>query len=85
MGVDSGVSVNELHCPTCGERFDDLRLHVESEAFNVDVVLSAIKPVPTPWHRFLLCPRGHKWSVKVIWRSRNEPDKVLLDRYLGEL
>jgi hypothetical protein len=83
VSVDSGVPLNELHCPTCGVQFEDFRLHVESEVFNVDHVLSEIKPVPSPWWRFLLCPNGHKWSVKVIWRSRNQPDKVLLDKYLG--
>jgi hypothetical protein len=82
--MTNGVSVNELYCPTCGEQFEDLRLHVESEAFNVDALVTEIKAGPAEWHRFLLCPRGHKWSVKVIWRSRNQLDKVLLDRYLGE-
>lgn len=82
--VTNGVSVNELYCPTCGEQFDDLRLHVDEQEFNVDLVVAEIKSKPTGWHRYLRCPRGHKWTVKVIWRSRNDPDRVLLDRYLGE-
>jgi hypothetical protein len=78
----SGVPLDQLHCPTCGEQFTDFRLHMDTDVFDVDRVAESIKSVP--WPRYLLCPTGHKWGVKVIWRSRNRPDLVLLDRYLGE-
>jgi hypothetical protein len=78
-----GVPLNQLCCPTCGEQYQDFVLHVESdEAFDVDRLTSEIKPVV--WNRFLVCPNRHKWSVKVIWRTLNEPDKVLLGNYLGD-
>ena len=36
----------------------------------------------TPW--YILCPNGHKWTIKTIWRTADEPDSVLLDSYIGE-
>jgi hypothetical protein len=81
----AGIPLNELHCPTCGEQYQDFILHVESEGvFDIEKQTADIKPTPTAWHRFLVCPNRHKWSVKVIWRTINEPDKVLLGSYLGD-
>jgi hypothetical protein len=78
-----GVPLTELHCPTCGAPYEDLRMHSdERESYEVmiDPIKSAI--MPTPW--FILCPSGHKWTVKTIWRAANKPDAVQLDRYLGQ-
>ena len=81
-----GVRLDELHCPTCGTRFTDYALYKDSnpEDFTIDTVIGDIKRVD--WRTFLRCPQGHKWSVKTIWRTTNQPgypDRVQLDQYLG--
>jgi hypothetical protein len=82
MGV-VGVPLDQLHCPTCGYQFRDFSLHVDSEEeFALGQYAGPIME-RVPWRKYLLCPNGHKWSIKVIWRQRNYPDCVLLDRYLG--
>jgi hypothetical protein len=81
-----GVFLNELHCPTCGERFRDYRLYRDSaeELFSVDAVIADIKVAPVNWRQFLRCPQGHKWTVKTIWRCRSYPDRIQLGEYLGD-
>lgn len=82
MGV-VGVPLNQLHCPTCGYLFNDYQLYTDSaEEFTLDQYAGPIME-RVPWRKFLLCPNGHKWTIKVIWRQRNYPDRVLLDSYLG--
>lgn len=87
MSVGEGVSLDELHCPTCGEQFRDYQLYRDSEEdlFSVDAVVADIKVAPVAWRQFLRCPRGHKWTVKTIWRFRRGefPDRVQLGEYLG--
>jgi hypothetical protein len=34
-----------------------------------------------PW--FLVCPNGHRWTVKMLYRRVNHPDAVLLGEYVG--
>ena len=74
----------QLCCPTCGHRFEDFRLHSDPDDFDIQQTMqSAILPVVRS-HWYILCPLGHKWTVKTLWRSVNEPDSVLLGEYLGE-
>jgi hypothetical protein len=77
-----GVPADELRCPTCGCHFTDFNMR--SDPVEFDVTLDrAISRVPaTPW--YILCPMGHKWTVKTIWRTLEEPDDVLLGEYLGD-
>jgi hypothetical protein len=35
-----------------------------------------------PW--FLVCPNGHRWTVKMLYRRVNRPDAVLLGEYVGD-
>jgi hypothetical protein len=80
--MSEGVPLNQLRCPTCGDRYEDFNMHSdEREGFEmmIDPIKSAI--MPTPW--FILCPNGHKWTVKTLWRAVNHHDRVQLDRYLG--
>ena len=83
-----GVPAYQLRCPTCGTLFDSFTVYyersVEEDAFNVDALVSDIKPVPERWRRFIVCPNNHMWTVKTLWRTANHPDKVLLGEYLGE-
>jgi hypothetical protein len=81
MGSGVGVLLTQLHCPTCGEQIVDFGLHSDPSDWNVDLPVRDIKASPAPW--FLLCPQGHKWTVKTIWRCRNYPDRVQLGEYLG--
>jgi len=80
----TGVRLDELHCPTCGDKIVDFNLHADGslEQFQTPQIAPSIVENPLP--RYLLCPRGHKWSVKMIWRGPNQPDRVQLDRYLGD-
>ncbi len=87
MDDSLGVPLNELHCPTCGAPFRDYRLYRDSpeELFSVDAVIADIKVAPTNWRQFLCCPRGHKWTVKTIWRCcLQHPDRIQLGEYLGD-
>jgi hypothetical protein len=77
-----GVFLNQLHCPTCGCQFHDFRLHSEEEEFTVEQIRSPIRRVGVG-RKYLLCPSGHRWSVKMIWRRNGYPDQVQLDQYLG--
>ena len=81
-----GVPLHQLHCPTCGALYEDFRMHSDQdeEQFCFDRMINPIMSaiMPTPW--FLLCPNGHKWTVKTLWRAVNHPDRVQLDRYLGQ-
>jgi len=86
MGASSGVPLDQLCCPTCGVLFQDFSLHTDSEeAFDPSQTVGYIQAHPAHWRRFLLCPNGHKWTVKTIWRAVNRPDHVQLDRYIGEV
>ena len=76
-----GVPAHLLCCPTCGRRFEDLKLHSDLEDITVTWFATGIKPSTPPW--YLRCPIRHKWTVKTIWRSPGESDLVQLDKYLG--
>jgi hypothetical protein len=79
--MSEGVPLGELHCPTCGERFRNFNLHSDrQESFALQDALEAFAQ-PEPW--YILCPNGHKWTIKTLWRSVNKPDRVQLDRFLG--
>jgi hypothetical protein len=78
-----GVDVSELHCPTCGERITDLSLHWDQDVFDVDAAMFKPIAIKPSFERYLLCPRGHKWTIKTIWRARYRPDRVLLGEFLG--
>lgn len=79
----SGVSLDQLYCPTCGAQFIDFHLYSDPDEFDPTESIHPIRAVPeVPW--YVLCPNRHKWTIKTIWRSVNLPDRVQLDRYLGE-
>jgi len=77
-----GVPAPELHCPTCGVQFVDFTLRSDPEEFQVQMTREIARIPATPW--YILCPNGHKWTIKTIWRSADEPDSLLLGSYLGE-
>lgn len=77
-----GVPAPELHCPTCGAQFTDFALRSDPEEFQV--LLSREFSILPRSEWYILCPNGHKWTVKTIWRTMDEPDSVLLGKYLGE-
>lgn len=78
----TGVPLDQLHCPSCGVKILDFKLHSDPDEFDVLALTPPIAVTPaSDW--YILCPRGHKWSVKTIWRAVNHPDRVQLDRYLG--
>jgi hypothetical protein len=80
-----GVPAPELCCPTCGERFTDFSLRSDPEEFDiVEVKVLGIVSSARQSEWYILCPNGHKWTIKTIWRSENEPDSVLLGKYIGE-
>ena len=82
MSYNYGVPAPELCCPTCGAQFLDFSLRSDPEEFEI-LMSREITAFPrSDW--YILCPNGHKWTIKTIWRSMNEPDSVLLGRYLGE-
>ena len=77
-----GVPADELRCPTCGAHIIDLSLHADQMEFQT-MLSREITSIPTtPW--YVLCPMGHKWTVKTVWRTMEEPDEVLLGEYLGD-
>lgn len=81
-----GVPLHELCCPTCGNRFTDYNLHSDPDEFEiVQVQALGIVANARQFNWFILCPNGHKWTIKTLFRSENGPDCVLLDRYVGEL
>jgi hypothetical protein len=84
--MTSGVSADELHCPTCGDKFTDLELHTEESEFGplFEFTHEYISVAMAKLH-YLRCPNGHKWTVETIWRSTRGlyPDRVQLGRYIG--
>jgi hypothetical protein len=71
-----------LRCPTCGIHYTDYSLHCDTEEFVI-LMSREITAIPaSEW--YILCPHGHKWTVKTIWRTLEEPDEVLLGRYIGD-
>lgn len=77
-----GVPLHQLRCPTCGALYEDFNMHSDKDSSYdqmLNPIMSAI--IPVPW--YLLCPNGHKWTVKTLWRAPNRPDAVLLDRFIG--
>jgi hypothetical protein len=80
--MTDGVELPYLYCPTCGRQFCDWRLHWDEEEFDLHKVSGPIAVKPT-FERYLLCPNKHKWTVKMLWRSVNKPDRVLLGHYRG--
>jgi hypothetical protein len=78
----TGVPLDLLHCPTCGDKIVDFNLRSDPDEFDPTIVIGPITYKPaTDW--YLLCPSGHKWTVKTLWRIPGEPDRVQLDRFLG--
>ena len=82
MSYNYGVPATELCCPTCGEHFTDFACVQTRKSFECNMTRAIARVPATPW--YILCPNGHKWTIKTIWRSADEPDDVLLGRYLGE-
>lgn len=78
-----GVPVDELCCPTCGEPFD---LTVRRDGSGADWLITApIPPVTIPSEpAYLVCSLGHAWTMKLLIRSPDAPDEILLDSYLGD-
>lgn len=87
MDTTKGVPLNELHCPTCGNRFTDYKLYTDSEEeFCISQTVKEIMVVAAYWRRFLRCPNGHRWTIKTVWRAHGNPqlpDLVLLGRFIG--
>lgn len=80
---DPELFEGQLYCPTCGARFyTDMRMESDEPLYAIDGHM--VTNVIVPWRLFVVCERGHKWSVKTITRALNEPDDVLLGHYLGE-
>ena len=79
----TGVRLDQLHCPTCGAQFVDFKLHSDPEEFDIAIPIRPISAVAqTLW--YIRCPNRHKWTIKMIWRAVNHPDRVQLGQYLGE-
>lgn len=83
----SGVRVDHLCCPTCGEHYPlPLRPMVENEQEEFDI-MQTTRPIlerpVVPWRWYVVCPNGHKWTLKTLWRTVNHPDSVLLGEYIG--
>jgi hypothetical protein len=83
--MTEGVPLDQLHCPTCGDRFTDFNLHTDPEEFQLTELVkhTEIKARGADW--YMRCPQGHKWTVIKVWREfdATTPDKVQLERYLG--
>jgi len=83
--MSAGVPLTQLHCPTCGDKYEDFSIYSDTpEYYELMRPIQEIVETPEPW--FIVCPKGHKWSVKMIWRNIDPPapDEVQLDRYLGQ-
>jgi hypothetical protein len=80
--MTGGVPATELCCPTCKEKYTNFDLHSDPMEFQVMLSREITRIPTTPW--YLLCPNGHKWTVKTVWRTAYEPDNVLLGEYLGD-
>jgi hypothetical protein len=81
--MTDGVPLDQLYCPTCGDRIVDFNMHSDPEEFQTTEPIRPISAVAaTDW--YLLCPNRHKWTVTRIWRAVNYPDRVQLGRYLGK-
>lgn len=77
-----GVPADDLRCPTCGASYLNFDLHSDPEEFEI-LMSTEITAYPrSEW--YILCPNGHKWTIKTVWRTLEQPDEVLLGRYLGE-
>lgn len=74
---DRGVALSQLRCPTCGQSFNlTSRRDDELDEFEP----AKIKPM-RPF--YLICMRGHQWSIKTLWRMTGHEDQVLLGDFLG--
>jgi hypothetical protein len=87
MTDDWGVPVNELRCPTCGNRMGN---EVDWEYENTNQqLLSGLTPafaIMSTGRPFLKCVNGHKWTIKTVYRvmdDPSEPDAVLLGDFIG--
>lgn len=74
-------TILELRCPTCGDAFD-WTLHQEEDDYEWAMINRPT--VIQPRTLYLRCQTGHKWVPKTLTRTEGEPDRLLLDRYLGE-
>lgn len=74
------VPVDELHCPTCGERMDPDTYGPLPEPVFTD----SIKPVDfvQPEPPSIACVDGHRWTIKAIGHSVEQGERVLLGEYL---
>lgn len=79
----SGVPLDQLHCPTCGVRITNYNLFSDTsdEQFIQPTKMPPMVSEPVVW--YIVCPNGHKWTVKMIWRAVNHPDRVQLGEYVG--
>ena len=80
-----GIPLDELRCPTCGEEYP----------YEVRVVLEATLDVQRHDYRLrealarhpdiqleVRCEEGHRWSIKAVYDTIDQPDHIQLDQYL---
>jgi hypothetical protein len=84
--MTTGVPLDQLHCPTCGERFN-LGAGVRFERTDEETAIQLHERSYTIYaasnRPYLTCEVGHKWSIKQLTRAENKYDAVLLGDFLG--
>jgi hypothetical protein len=47
----SGVPLNQLHCPTCGVKYEDFNLHSDTpEDFDLQATTEIMAAPAVPWY-----------------------------------
>jgi hypothetical protein len=77
----TGVSLDRLQCPTCGELFSRDVVYETPEPIFTNSLTPYDIIAPGPAH--IVCAAGHRWTIKSVTRSLDRPDEVLLGVFLG--
>lgn len=84
--VVNGVRLDQLCCPTCGEPYSlPLIPKAVQDVFDVDAPFREILSMPRRDPYYVVCPNGHQWTLKTIWRIQDHPfDYIQLGEYIGD-
>jgi len=79
-------SIRDLRCPTCGAGFHRL-VRFEHDDDSIDRFSAMSGPanhVRSRGRPYLVCVHGHQWTIKILTRTLNQPDQIMLGYYIGQ-